>query len=245
MALTPLPLPPPPHPPPLLPSFPLISRFPVAPFSSIMPTSPLPPSPVAPACLLAEPVLCRPSELHGPQASRLPLLSSPFRAASRTILPCLFSLSTAPTTGREAACPQRSCLLFSSDVLPTSPLPFSPSLLPLPPSLFPLSPHPPPPPSPFPISPCPLAWLCGQELQGGTRGASVLRRFVGLLMRAPREEERDEETMRLKGYPPLLLELHATEAEIKALEALTRSLFLDICTLREEKVGWGVGGVKE
>ncbi|CAI6003928.1 unnamed protein product [Closterium sp. NIES-65] len=41
--------------------------------------------------------------------------------------------------------------------------------------------------------------------------------------------------MRLKGYPPLLLELHATEAEIKALEALTRSLFLDICTLREEK----------
>ncbi|CAI5514524.1 unnamed protein product [Closterium sp. Naga37s-1] len=74
-----------------------------------------------------------------------------------------------------------------------------------------------------------------QELQGDTRGASVLRRFVGLLMRAPREEERDEETMRLKGYPPLLLELHATEAEIKALEALTRSLFLDICTLREEK----------
>ncbi|CAI5484478.1 unnamed protein product [Closterium sp. Yama58-4] len=74
-----------------------------------------------------------------------------------------------------------------------------------------------------------------QELQGGTRGASVLRRFVGLRMRAPREEERDEESMRLKGYPPLLLELHATEAEIKALEALTRSLFLDICTLRDEK----------
>ncbi|CAI5479364.1 unnamed protein product, partial [Closterium sp. Yama58-4] len=74
-----------------------------------------------------------------------------------------------------------------------------------------------------------------QELQGGTQGASVLRRFVGLLMRAPREEERDEESMRLKGYPPLLLELHATEAEIKALEALTRSLFLDICTLRDEK----------
>ncbi|CAI5503729.1 unnamed protein product, partial [Closterium sp. Naga37s-1] len=74
-----------------------------------------------------------------------------------------------------------------------------------------------------------------QELHGNARGASVLRRFVGLLMRAPREEERDEESMRLKGYPPLLLELHATEAEIKALEALTRSLFLDICTLREEK----------
>ncbi|CAI5516491.1 unnamed protein product, partial [Closterium sp. Naga37s-1] len=29
--------------------------------------------------------------------------------------------------------------------------------------------------------------------------------------------------------------MHATEAEIKAREALTRSLFLDICTLRKEK----------
>ncbi|GJP40648.1 hypothetical protein CLOM_g306 [Closterium sp. NIES-68] len=74
-----------------------------------------------------------------------------------------------------------------------------------------------------------------RELHGGPQGASVFRRFVGLLMRAPREEERDEETMRLKGYPPVLLDMHATEAEIKALEALTRSLFLDICNLREEK----------
>lgn len=74
-----------------------------------------------------------------------------------------------------------------------------------------------------------------EELARAPLEASLFRRILGAVMRTPREEEREEDSLRSLGFPPLLLSLGSLEAEIKALEAVTRRLVREICDQRKQK----------